>query len=154
MRIVWPIRLFRSRSTFNTLSDVLVSRFPVGSSASSIEVVHNRAGDRHALLFAARQRPRLVVEAVSDAEQSEDLAELSVQLERFAGDMARDGDVVVGGEGRQQVVLLETKPTPGLPHQVRSASLILARSFPSTSTAAGGPGQPAQDVEHGRFPRT
>ena len=45
-----------SRNRFMISSDKSGSRFPVGSSASEARTVDERAGDRHALLLAARIR--------------------------------------------------------------------------------------------------
>ena len=53
IRIVCPSRSLRSRITSSTAFEFSLSRFPVGSSASRIAgQIHDRTGDRHALLLA------------------------------------------------------------------------------------------------------
>ncbi len=64
-----PVCRARSNSAWNTAPEVVGSRLPVGSSASSrLRLVGQGAGDGHALLFAAGQLGRLVLDATGQAQ--------------------------------------------------------------------------------------
>ena len=71
-------------------------------------LIDQRAGDGNALLFAAGESARFVLEPILDAEQFQRLFEIGGT--RFdMRDVLRERDVVGGGQGRQQVVLLKDK---------------------------------------------
>ena len=72
--------------------------------------VDQRAGDRHPLALAARQHPRLIVDAVSKAEPVEDLGAAPAHRVRpFVAELHRHLDVFVGGQRVEQVMHLKDK---------------------------------------------
>ena len=109
--IVLPARL-SSRSSSRTSWPEAWSRLPVGSSARiSAGIGDQRPGDGHALLLAAGQLRRLVVDAVAEAEPLERRRRAARPL--GAPDALveqRRRDVLERGRPRQQVVGLEHEP--------------------------------------------
>ena len=76
-------------------------------------VVDERAGDRDALLLAARELVGVVVDLRLQADQPEDLGHLAADLRaRLADHLQRVGDVVVHGAVREQLEVLEHGPDP------------------------------------------
>ena len=107
-RIVMPVdqRSWNSAMTSTLVSE---SRLPVGSSARiTFGCDDQRARDRDALLLAARQLVRVVMDAVGEADALERLARPLVAL--GGGDVRveqRQLDVLERGGARQQVEALE-----------------------------------------------
>ena len=123
-----------------TSAPVFESRFPVGSSARITRgSTDERAGDRDALLLAARELARQVLGAVGEADLAEQRARAVAQLVA-AG--ARSGasaelDVLERGERRDQVELLEDEAERAQPQLGELAvAAAFARSRPSKRTCA------------------
>ena len=96
MMTVLPSRSFRSLSSAMISRDVLLSRLPVGSSASSrCRLIGERARDRHALLLAARQLARPMPAAAAEADRFEQRRRPGVALgARHAGEHHRQRHVL------------------------------------------------------------
>jgi hypothetical protein len=90
-------------------TDVSGSRLPVGSSASrSGGWLTNGAGDRDALLLAARELVGVGVQLRGQPRQAQDVGDLRADvLARVARDLQRVGDVVVHGAVGQELEVLE-----------------------------------------------
>ena len=108
----------RSLEQAEDLVAVRVSRLPVGSSARrSGGSCHERAGDRDALLLAAGELVRRVVQAIGEADGSQ-------RLERALGPLAgrdaavdeRQLHVLERGGARQEVEPLEHEPDQPVAH--------------------------------------
>ncbi len=110
MRMVCPVRWFKSRSRPSTIFEFSVSRLPVGSSASKKRrTIHDSASDGDALLFTAGKRARFVIEASLDPQQPDDLFELGIALVAAPRDVACDLNILGRRERRQQVIFLKDK---------------------------------------------
>src|SRR5271166_324612 len=74
-------------------------------------LVDQGARQRHALLLAAAHLGRAMVEPLVDTEQPRDVFDVFTfgRAVMLAGDIAGDRDVVFGGQGGQQIELLEDK---------------------------------------------
>ena len=112
-----------------------LSSAAVGSSARiSLGLVDERAADRDPLALAAREEPRLVVDAMAEPEA---LQHPGAALPHLAGrsvaELRRHLDVFVGGERIEQIVHLkdETDVAPHLDELARRRAAT--RSRPSTS---------------------
>src|SRR5271165_4767120 len=102
MRTVWASSWLDCRSIFSTISEFCESRLPVGSSARTI------AG------WLTRERAsatRCCSPPLVDTEQPRDVFDVFTfgRAVMLAGDIAGDRDVVFGGQGGQQIELLEDK---------------------------------------------
>ena len=85
-------------------------------------VVRQRAGERHALLLAAGQLRRIVVGAPGQSDFFEQPLGARADV-RCAGNLHRHGDVLVGGERRNQMEELEDEADL-LPAQLRQRVLV------------------------------
>ena len=93
-----------------TCGPVALSRFPVGSSAEQDgRVVRQRAGNRHALLFAARELRRIVMHAIAQPDFAHERIRASSRV-LHTGNLHRHEHVLERGERRQQVEELEDDP--------------------------------------------
>ena len=108
MTTVVPCWLMRS-STCMMPSLVRGSRLPVGSSASSDRrLVHDRAGDRDALLLAAGELAGIVRRLLREADRLEHVRDGRLdEAARLPDDLEGERDVVVDGLVRQQPEVLE-----------------------------------------------
>ena len=99
------------------------SRFPVGSSAKiKVGLGDQRAGAGHSLLLAARELAGTVPEPVGDAELVHQVAE-PVPVELPPGDVDGQGDVLGGGQRRDEIEGLEDEPDP-VPAQPGQTSFV------------------------------
>ena len=76
-----------------------------------VGLADERAGDRHALLLAARQLRRAVAGAVAEADALERVAHGRAG-QPPAGEPRRQRDVLLGGQRAEQVERLEDEPDP------------------------------------------
>ena len=105
--VVWPKPSTAVRRTSRISWLVAESRLPVGSSANrTVGRVTQRACHRDALLLAARQLGRPVREPIGQADALDELAQPCL-VDRAAGDLRRQQDVLPRGQHRQQVEELE-----------------------------------------------
>ena len=90
------------------------STLPVGSSASRISGLADQgAGDRGALLLAAREHRRQRVHAVAEADPAEELDHVgAVARLVVAEDAERQRDVLEGGQVVEQAEILEDDADP------------------------------------------
>ena len=99
-------------------------------------IVGERAGDRHALLLAARQLRRIVMAAVRSPTSASSASARAPGIRR-AGNLHRHQHVLAGRQRRQQVEELEDEADP-LAAQPRQRVLAIAvMSTPSISDAPG-----------------
>ncbi len=104
---VVPRRSFTSRSRSMMCRPFAESRFPVGSSASRMSgIVGERAGNRDALLLAARQLRRVVMPAAGQADFLEQRRRAGTRV-RPARNFHRHHHVLERGQRRHQVEELE-----------------------------------------------
>ena len=76
---------------------------------------HQGAGDGHALLFAAAQGVLPVASAVAETQRFNEVIEPPVIGRRASVREDRQQDVLLGGEGRNEVERLKDKPDPPSP---------------------------------------
>ena len=109
------------------------SRFPVGSSARSRSgLVHERAGDGHALLLAAGELRRAVVDAIGQADRLERRSREAV-VPVAVGVEQRQLDVLERARPRQEVEGLEHEADPLVPEPgLRPHGPARATSSPSS----------------------
>ena len=105
------------------------------------------AGDGDALLLAAGESGRLVVEAVAQAEQVDGDVE-AVGVEAVALDLLRQDDVAAGGEAGEEVEALEDEADGAAAKQGAVGVAHLAQVVAvDPHDAGGGRGEAAEDVE-------
>ena len=105
--VVVPTVRWISRSSICISSRSLASRFESGSSSSSIAADDERAGERDALLLAARHAPGIAIrEARSPTSAASRDAPVALGL-RDAAHLEPEGDVLGRGHVRKQRVALE-----------------------------------------------
>ena len=93
-----------------------------------------------------------MVHAFCDAQHVEDFSEAIVELEGPSGDVADDLDVLLGGEGGEQVVLLEDEADGALAEIVAlGVGHVGEVASIDGDAAGGGRGEAAEDVEEGRL---
>ena len=131
------------------------SRLPVGSSANTTagrEI--ERAGDRDALLLAARELRRAVVQAVADADGVDQAVE-PLRVDLLAGDRQRQQDVLARVEDRQQVEGLEDEADLLAPQQRQRAVVERrrARRRRASTVPLVGRSSPASSVHERRLAR-
>ncbi len=112
--------------------------------------MHQGPRDGHPLHLAARELARETAEFLPHAQGIQDLAGAADgPVPRPAGDHQRDRCVLGGGQGRQQVVLLEHKPDiPGSessPHPVAHRRERLAEDLDIARVAVEDPGDDRQE---------
>ena len=147
----------RSRRTRSTSSPVWLSRAPVGSSArTKRRVPDERPGDGDALLLAAGHLVGVAVGELHEVHQVEGVAGLAPGLAGAgAVELEGEGDVLGGGEARDEVVVLEDEAHPAAAQLGEVAGGEGARgcSPPMLDRARGRRVEPAGDVEQGRLAR-
>ena len=114
-----------------------------------VGTLRHGAGDGDALLLAARELGREVVEAVAEADEPERVG----GVERVLGDVRHERDVLARREARDQVVELEDEPD--VLAAVRGEErVVLAREVVIGVVDVAGRRhvEPAQDVEQRRLP--
>ena len=134
---------------------VVSSRLPVGSSAiKSDGRGRERAGQRHALLLAARELRGIVAEAVAEAHLFEFGSRAFVRIAR-AGKLERRRDVFKRGHGRDQVKGLEDD-ADALAAKSRQGVFVQAAELDAVDLnfAFIGPLKAGHDHEQRRFART
>ena len=117
-------------------------------------VIHNRPRNRHALLLAAGERIRFVIQPLPDPQQAQHFLEFGFRLRGRAPDVARHRDVVARRQVGQQVEFLEHESHRAFAHARalrvghRRQVLVAHHDFPR-----GGRRQPADNVKQRRLPR-
>src|SRR5581483_5010752 len=141
--MVCPKSLFNRRSISRTMSEFLLSRFPVGSSASRIF---------GSLLLASGHFRRFVIQPPFQSEQLRHHLE-TVRIKTISVNVLRDRDVAFRSQRRQQIEALEHKadlvPSKFRPLGVahRRQFIPVHEHFPSRSLR-----QPADHVQQRRLP--
>ena len=114
--------------------------------------VDDGAGDGDALLLATGECAGLMLHTGFDAEHVQDFFELSVEGDGAGGDVTYDLDVLLGGEGGEQVVLLEDEAYGAFAEVVTLRVGHLREVATVDGDGAGGwRGEAAEDVEEGRL---
>ena len=148
--VVWPSSRLERTSIDSTASELLVSRLPVGSSASTIAGrADHRPRNGHTLLLAAAQLAGTMRQTPLDREQIAEVVEIGA-VERLLAPAHRVGDLDIAHrrQRRQQVELLEDEADAMLAQPVRSPSESWAKSTPSMTTRPSvALRQPAQQVK-------
>jgi len=117
--------------------------------------VDERPGERHSLLFAARQLQRFVVHLVLQAQNAEDLLHGVGVVRPVAADLARQLEVLPGGDRREQIEPLEDKTDLG-PADLGPLAVRAAGQIPVLDQDVAGcrTEQAAHDVQQGGFATT
>ena len=145
MTIVWPSSATDRRRKPSTSAPLRESRLPVGSSAKmTSRPGDQRPGAGHPLLLAAGQLGRPVLEPVAQVDRGDHRVEPGL-VRLAAGDRQRQRDVLLGGQRRQQVELLEDEADL-VPAQLRSAACRDpgSRSPPMNTSPEVGRSSPAR----------
>ena len=128
-----------SRSSASTARPERVSSAPVGSSAKiDVGLADERAGDRDALLLAARELRGAVAGALAEPDALERVADDGARQPR-AGEPRRQRDVLLGGQRAEQVERLEDEADllaaqPGERLLAQLAELVVAEAHARRSS--------------------
>ena len=112
------------------------------------------AGDGHALLLAAGELRRLVLQAFLQAEETDYHVE-TVRVKAVPVDVLGESDIVAGVEGGEEIVFLEDK-TDFVAAQEGSRRVAHGGEIVAVEqdAASGGLSEAADDVEHGGLAAT
>ncbi len=101
----------------------------------NLRLVNDRPGDGHALLLSSGEFSGPVLQAALQSQHVGDNLE-AVRIEFVPVNVLRDGNISARIERRQQVKSLKYEADFAPPQQrsCRSESLMVTKSFPSTST--------------------
>ena len=148
--IVWPNSRTAVRMNERISAPVRESRLPVGSSAKMISGSAGQgAGDGDALLLAAGELGRAVLEAVPQADGLDHVVEPS-RVGLAAGKRAGQGDVLGRGQRRHQVERLEDEADP-VAAELRELAVVELRDVGvADQHGAGGEVVEAGDAVHQR----